>query len=94
MSLDKLRKQIDEIDHKLISLLNERAKVVIEVGKLKSQTDGQIYAPDREKAVLDKITEDRRVDGPGDQRQRQDQQADQENHAYLQGRRDAEVGCR
>lgn len=55
MSLDKLRKQIDEMDHKLVELLNERAKVVVEVGKLKSQTDGQIYAPDREKAVLDKI---------------------------------------
>lgn len=55
MSLDKLRKQIDEMDHRLVELLNERAKVVVEVGKLKSRTDGQIYAPDREKAVLDKI---------------------------------------
>ena len=55
MSLEELRKQIDKIDSKLIELLNERARIVIEVGKLKSQMDGPIYAPGREKEVLVKI---------------------------------------
>ncbi len=55
MSLEELRKKIDGIDSKLIGLLNERARIVIEVGKLKSKTAGPVYAPDREKEVLEKI---------------------------------------
>jgi len=55
MSLEDLRKRIDDIDSKLVELLNERAKVVIDIGKLKSSTDTPIYAPDREKQVLDRI---------------------------------------
>ncbi len=55
MSLDELRQQIDEIDQKLVQLLNERAQVVIEVGKVKHQTDGPIYVPAREKEVFERI---------------------------------------
>jgi chorismate mutase/prephenate dehydratase len=55
-NLDDLRKQIDEIDAKLVELLNQRASVVIEVGKLKQQTSTPVYSPDREKEVLEKIT--------------------------------------
>jgi len=56
MSLDELRKRIDEIDMQLVKLLNERACVVVDIGKLKNETGGQIYAPHREKQVLEKIT--------------------------------------
>ncbi len=45
MSLDDLRNRIDEVDAQLVKLLNECARVVVEVGKLKSRTDGPIYAP-------------------------------------------------
>lgn len=55
MVLDELRKRIDEIDEQLVELLNERARVVVEIGKLKNKTGGQIYAPDREKKVFEKI---------------------------------------
>ena len=55
MSLDELRKRIDEIDVQLVDLLNERASVVVEIGKLKTQAERPIYAPDREKQVLDKV---------------------------------------
>jgi chorismate mutase/prephenate dehydratase len=55
MSLDELRNRIDEIDHKLVKLLNERAQVVVEIGKLKNKTAKPIYAPDREKEVIEKI---------------------------------------
>jgi chorismate mutase/prephenate dehydratase len=55
MTLDELRDQIDNLDYKLVELLNERARVVVEVGKLKSKTDSEIYAPHREKAVFEKI---------------------------------------
>ncbi|HEY5139778.1 MAG TPA: chorismate mutase, partial [Methylococcales bacterium] len=55
MSLEELRKQIDEIDAGLVKLLNKRAEVVVEVGKLKNQGAKPIYAPDREKEVFAKI---------------------------------------
>jgi chorismate mutase/prephenate dehydratase len=54
-SLDELRKRIDDLDVKLVEMLNERARIVIEIGKLKNQDDSPIYAPDREKQVLQKI---------------------------------------
>ena len=53
--LDHLRKQIDQIDQNIVNLLNERAKVVVEVGKIKQQSNISIYAPDREKMVMEKV---------------------------------------
>lgn len=55
MSIEKLRKKIDELDTGLVKLLNERARVVVEIGKIKNQSDEPIYDPNREKRVLDKI---------------------------------------
>ena len=54
--LGVLRERIDEIDQKLVKLLNERASVVVEVGKVKAQ-DGAvpIYVPHRERQVLNQI---------------------------------------
>jgi chorismate mutase/prephenate dehydratase len=55
MSIDELRNRIDEIDKQLVGLLNERARVVIEIGRLKNKSGEQIYAPDRERQILEKI---------------------------------------
>lgn len=55
MNLEECRKKIDNIDSQLVELINERAQVVVQIGKLKSKSGGQIYAPDREKLVLEKI---------------------------------------
>ncbi len=55
--LDELRAQIDSVDTQLISLLNERANIVVEVGKQKQGDGTPIYAPHREKAVLSKVIE-------------------------------------
>jgi chorismate mutase/prephenate dehydratase len=57
MSLDKLRKKIDDLDHQLVKLLNERARVVVEIGTLKTKTDKPVYSPDREKEVFARIIE-------------------------------------
>jgi chorismate mutase/prephenate dehydratase len=54
-ALEGLRLQIDELDHRIVDLLNERAKVVVEIGKLKQQHNTPIYSPDREKMVLEKV---------------------------------------
>ena len=53
--LDELRRQIDDFDSAIVELLNRRANVVVKVGKLKQQSNAPIYAPDRERAVLDRI---------------------------------------
>jgi chorismate mutase/prephenate dehydratase len=53
--LEKLRLQIDQFDAQLVELLNARARIVVEVGKIKQSQGTPIYAPDREKAVLDKV---------------------------------------
>ena len=57
MSLEELRKKINEIDDQLVKLLNERARVVVEIGKLKNKTDKPVYSPDREKDVLAGISQ-------------------------------------
>jgi len=53
--MDQFRLQIDELDEKLVDLLNRRAQVVVEIGKLKQNNGLSYYAPDREKQVLDRI---------------------------------------
>src|SRR5271168_189510 len=53
--LQLLRQQIDSLDAQIVQLLNDRANVVVDIGKLKQQTNEPIYAPDREKFVLEKV---------------------------------------
>ena len=53
--LDKLRTAIDDVDQQLVELINQRARHVIEVGKIKRGSGIPIYAPHREAAVLSKI---------------------------------------
>src|SRR5438309_530604 len=54
-NLHALRQNIDSLDSQIVELLNERARVVVDIGKLKQQTNAPIYAPDREKIVLQKV---------------------------------------
>jgi chorismate mutase/prephenate dehydratase len=54
-TLDALRARIDALDRQIVDLLNQRAGVVVEIGRLKQQHNQPIYAPDREKAILEKI---------------------------------------
>ena len=37
--LSDYRKEIDRIDDEILRLLNERSKIVVEIGKLKKQQD-------------------------------------------------------
>src|SRR6478609_179737 len=54
-SLEPLRHRIDELDGKIVDLLNARAEIVVEIGKLKQQHNTPIYSPDREKMVMEKV---------------------------------------
>jgi len=55
MSLNKLRKKIDLLDQKLIGLLNLRAAVTKDIGKIKIHAGKSIYVPEREMQVLNRI---------------------------------------
>jgi len=52
MPLDDIRKKIDAIDTQLLDLLSQRADAVHEVGEIKKKEGLQIYAPEREDALL------------------------------------------
>ena len=52
MELGELRRQIDAVDRKLVLLLNERARLVEEVGTLKRRLKMEVYTPEREKEIL------------------------------------------
>ena len=53
MDIEDWRKKIDELDAKLVELLNQRSRCAAEIGKLK-QKDGQpIYSPEREREILE-----------------------------------------
>jgi monofunctional chorismate mutase len=54
--LDALRDSIDEIDQQILKLLRRRLELVLEVGELKSQHQAEVYDPDRERRVLDALT--------------------------------------
>ena len=62
MSLGKYRELIDQIDEKIIQLLNERAKIARQVGVWKIENGHPIFVPEREKALLAKLKE--RNSGP------------------------------
>ena len=55
MDIADWRKKIDEIDRKLVELLNQRAQAAQEIGRLKRNTKMPIYEPDRERAVFDNV---------------------------------------
>lgn len=51
-ALDALRSKVDAMDTALVKMLNDRAKLVVQIGKRKRASDTPIYAPHREAQVL------------------------------------------
>jgi chorismate mutase/prephenate dehydratase len=56
-SVDALRKKIDQIDEKILRLLNDRASLAQRIGHQKRLTNQEIYVPSREQEVLRKVSE-------------------------------------
>ena len=54
--LNELRKEIDSIDDLILNKLNERMKLVEQIGKLKQTTGTPIYRPERERAIINRLT--------------------------------------
>ena len=57
MTIEDWRLKIDEIDRKLVELLNERSKCAIEVGKIKQSQNMRVYDPERERKIFRRIKE-------------------------------------
>ena len=55
MDIADWRKKIDELDLRLVELLNERARAAQEIGRLKRNTSMPIYEPDREKKIFENV---------------------------------------
>ncbi len=55
--LSDLRIQLNTIDEDLIKLLISRFSLTDEIGRLKQNSNQQIYDPDRETSIIDNITE-------------------------------------
>ena len=55
MRLEEWRHKIDEIDRRLVELLNERSNCVLEIGRLKKVDGTPLYQPEREREVLQAV---------------------------------------
>jgi chorismate mutase-like protein len=64
--LKQLRDAIDAIDGTLLDLLNERARLAQEIGKIKERNGRPVYAPERAEQLMRRLAE--RSTGPLDAR--------------------------
>ena len=55
-ALEECRQRIDELDLRILSLLNERTDVVEEIGRIKRLFSMPIYEPKREDQVYANVT--------------------------------------
>ena len=55
MGLDELRERLDVIDEQIMSLLSERAKVVMQVADFKRHHNMPIYIPEREASIIERL---------------------------------------
>ncbi|HRQ71612.1 MAG TPA: bifunctional chorismate mutase/prephenate dehydratase [Phycisphaerales bacterium] len=54
-ALAELRRKIDRLDAALVKMLNERSRLVVQVGRRKRGSGIPIYAPHREAEVLERV---------------------------------------
>ncbi len=53
--ISSLRKKIEAVDDEILRLLNHRAQIVQEVGKVKSKINMDYYSPNREEEILRRL---------------------------------------
>jgi chorismate mutase len=57
-TIDDLRQRIDAIDDELLRLFNERAKLALEIGRMKKTLGLPIHVPSREEEILIRVLRD------------------------------------
>ena len=55
VGIDELRTRIDEVDCKVVDLLNDRAKLALESRALKPQAKMALYDPKREEQIFARL---------------------------------------
>ena len=53
--LRKNRRNLDLVDQQLLTLLNRRLRISLEIGKIKREIGKKIYDAEREKEILDRL---------------------------------------
>jgi chorismate mutase len=56
MDISEWRRKIDQIDLKLVELLNERTQCSVEIGRWKHGQGHPAYDPEREKEILERVS--------------------------------------
>jgi len=66
--IQQYRQSIDRIDDEILKLLNERSKNVVEIGKLKKQSDTEanLHTPGREAEIVDRLMRQNQGPFPND----------------------------
>src|SRR6266566_590628 len=59
MNLDDWRSRINDLDNRILQLLNQRAEAANQIGDLKRRQDTPSYAPEREAEIFRRLTESR-----------------------------------
>ncbi len=54
--MNSLRKKIDRLDRLIVKLLNKRARYADEIGKVKEKLGLEVYSPEREKQVIENVS--------------------------------------
>lgn len=60
LSLDDLRRQIDELDLEILRLLNERMEIVEQIAAFKRRVGIEVQDRGREEAILSRLEEENR----------------------------------
>ena len=64
--LAECRKEIDEVDRKILELLNQRTRIVEQIGAVKRECTLPVYEPKREDEVFRNVLEHNRGPLPPD----------------------------
>jgi len=55
LKLEKKREEINLLDQTLLTLLNQRLRIALEMGKIKKEMGKRVYDPKREKELLERL---------------------------------------
>ncbi|OGW13480.1 MAG: prephenate dehydratase [Nitrospirae bacterium GWA2_42_11] len=64
--LEKLRKEIDRTDLEILRLLNERAKIAIDIGKIKKEEKLTAHVPQREREIYERLMKENKGPFPNE----------------------------